>query len=64
MSQLARADCLTVALILEERERALAARMATPARDASTAQALSETRRLCQIFDNACGRNLDFTATP
>lgn len=63
MATLSRADALLVALMLGERESQLAAQLDTPARTADTALALSETRRLCRIFDRVSGRCLDFTRT-
>lgn len=63
MATLARTDVFAVAMILQQMETALEAKLGTPACSAETVHALTETRRLCRIFDKAAGRCLDFTRT-
>lgn len=59
-----RADCLSVALMLDARETELCIALAqvqpVAAREAMTREVL-ETRRLRRLFDTLTGRALDFT---
>lgn len=59
-----RADCLSVAIMLDARETELCIALAQvhpfAAREAMTRE-VSEIRRLRQLFDTLTGRGLDFT---